>query len=156
MIIKMNRERYYLWRAVDADGYELDILLQKRRNKKAALRFIKRLLGSYPTPRVIITDKLKSYNKPIRSIFPNTDHRKHKRLNNRVEHAHQPTRRKEKCLIKFKSLHHAQRTITLMGQIRNLFAVYSHRYLDSASARRSKFYQARAIWNQVALQAICT
>lgn len=56
---------FILWRAVDADGYELDVFLQKRRNKKSAIRFLFRLLKSYPSPRVMVTDKLKSYVKPI-------------------------------------------------------------------------------------------
>ena len=88
---------------VDSEGLELEVFLQKRRNKKAALRFLSRLLGSHLVPRVIVTDKLKSYNKPIKFMCPNTEHRSHKGLNNRVENAHQPTRRKEKSLIKFKS-----------------------------------------------------
>ena len=77
----------YQWRAVDSKGYELDILIQKRKNKKAALRFLKRLLGTIPEPRVIITDKLRSYSKPIKHLYPNADHRRHKGLNNRVENA---------------------------------------------------------------------
>jgi len=72
MTIKINGEYFILWRAVDADGYELDVLMQKRRNKKSAVRFLTRLLGKYPDPRVIVTDKLKSYIKPIRYICPKT------------------------------------------------------------------------------------
>tara|TARA_B100001750_G_C15373717_1_gene528673 strand:+ start:732 stop:977 length:246 start_codon:yes stop_codon:yes gene_type:complete len=75
MVIKINKEPFILWRAVDTDGYELDVFLQKRRNKKAAIRFLSRLLGSYPAPRVIITDKLRSYNKPIKFMCSKTQHR---------------------------------------------------------------------------------
>src|SRR5690606_1714960 len=96
-------EMYYLWRAVDENGVELDVFLQKRRNKKAAIRFLSRLLNAYPKPRVIVTDKLRSYIKPIKKMSKGSEHRSHKRLNNRVENAHQPTRRKEKCLVRFKS-----------------------------------------------------
>ncbi|WPY01913.1 IS6 family transposase domain protein (plasmid) [Candidatus Trichorickettsia mobilis] len=103
---------------VDSDGYKLEVLLQKRRNKKAAIRFLTKLLGNYQAPRVIITDKLKSYQKPILYMCPKTDHRSHKGLNNRAENAHQPTRRKEKVLIKFKSPHGVQRTLSLMGKVR--------------------------------------
>jgi len=118
--IKINGEIFMLWRAVDCNGYELEILLQKRRNKKSAIRFLTRLLGNYPAPRVIVTDKLKSYQKPIRYMRPKAEHRSHKRLNNRAENAHQPTRRKEKILIKFKSPQGAQRTLSLMGKVRLL------------------------------------
>ena len=66
MTIKVKGEHYVLWRAVDSGGYELDVFLQKRRNKKSAVRFLSRLLQTYPVPRVIVTDKLKSYVKPIK------------------------------------------------------------------------------------------
>ncbi|WP_454781690.1 IS6 family transposase [Legionella sp. WA2022007384] len=93
--LRIKGETYYLWRAVDEEGYELDVFLQKCRNKKAAIRFLCRLLNAYPKPRVIITDKLRSYTKPIRQMCKEVEHRSHKGLNNRVENAHQPTRRKE-------------------------------------------------------------
>jgi len=73
-------------------------------------RFIRSFLGA---DQVIVTDKLKSYNQPIKRMFPKTDHRSHKGLNNRAENAHQPTRRKEKSLIKFKSPKGAQLLIDL-------------------------------------------
>ena len=72
---------------------------------------------------MIVTDKLRSYVKPVKQMCPKTDHRKHKVLNNRVENAHQPTRRKEKCLIKFKSPQGVQQTLSLMAKVRNIFAV---------------------------------
>ena len=58
VVIKMNRVKFILWRAVDSNGHELDVFLQKRKNKKVAIRFLTRLLGSYPSPQIIITDKL--------------------------------------------------------------------------------------------------
>ena len=132
-VLKIKGEPFILWRAVDAEGYELDVLLQKRRNKKAAIRFLSRLLKSHPHPRVIVTDKLRSYLKPIQFMCPNTKHRTHRRLNNRAENAHQPTRRKEKCLIKFKSPRGVQKVLSLMGQVRNLFAIQVGRYKNPAS-----------------------
>ena len=101
--MKVNGEYFMLLMAADSEVYELDVFLQKRRNKKSAIRFLSRLLQSYPAPRVIITDKLKSYIKPIKAMCRSTEHRSNKRANNRVENAYQPTRRREKCLIKFKS-----------------------------------------------------
>ena len=103
MNVKINGEKYVLWRAVDSEGIELDVLLQRRKNKKSAIRFLSRILGTYGYPRVCVTDKLPSYKKPIKYMSPKTEHRTHKRLNNRAENSHQPTRRREKCLIKFKS-----------------------------------------------------
>ena len=80
MTLKINGEYFILWRAVDSDGYELDIFLQKRRNKKSAILFLTRLLGCYPSPRLIITDKLRSYVKLIEQMYPNAEHRSHKGL----------------------------------------------------------------------------
>ncbi len=148
MNIKINGETFILWRAVDCDGYELEILLQKRRNKKSATRFLTRLLGNYPMPRVIITDKLKSYQKPIHYMYPKTVHRSHRGLNNRVENSHQPTRRKEKILIKFKSPKGVQRTLSLMGKVRNIFAVDVGRYKKTAKEQRIAFIVAKSIWNE--------
>ena len=150
MTLRVNGEAFVLWRAVDSDGHELDVLLQKHRNKKASVRFLSRLLGSYPAPRVIVTDKLKSYIKPIKFMCPKTEHRSHKRLNNRAENAHQPTRRKEKCLIKFQSPQGAQRTISLMGKVRNLFSVAVGRYTKNADEQRLAFSNAQIVWNDSA------
>lgn len=87
-------------------------------NKKAAIRILSRLLDVHPKPRVIVTVKLRSYKKPIRQMCKGVEHRSHKRLNDRVENAHQPTRRK-KCLIRFKSSTRTQSVIALMGSIRS-------------------------------------
>ena len=148
MTIKMNGETFILWRAVDCEGLELDVFLQKRRNKKSAIRFLSRLLKSYPTPRVIVTDKLRSYIKPVKFMCSKTDHRTHKRLNNRAENAHQPTRRKEKCLIRFKSPAGAQSLFSLMGKVRNIFSVSVGRYKNTASHQRQAFVAAKGIWLQ--------
>jgi putative transposase len=154
MIIKVNGVKFILWRAVDSNGHELDVFLQKRKNKKAAIRFLTRLLGSYPSPRVIVTDKLQSYTKPIK-YMTKADHRRHKGLNNRVENAHQPTRRKEKSLIKFKSPSGLQRTLTLMGRIRNIFAVPVDRYKNSASTQKIKFNEAMNMWQESSKEVYC-
>ena len=154
MVLKINGEPFVLWRAVDSKGHERDIFLQKRRNKKSAIRFLSRLLGSYPVPRVIVTDKLKSYIKPIRYMCRKTQHRFHKRLHNRVENAHQPTRRKEKCLIKFKSPKGTQKTLALMEKVRNIFSVNVGRYSQTATKKRDAFQQAMTIWNEANLSLI--
>ena len=130
------------------------MFLQKRKNKKAAIRFLTRLLGSYPSPRVIVTDKLQSYTKPIKHMTK-ADHRRHKGLNNRVENAHQPTRRKEKSLIKFKSPGGIQKTLTLMGQVRNIFAVPVGRYKNSAVIQKQNFNEAMQIWQQASKEVYC-
>ena len=154
MTVKINGKKYILWRAVDSDGYELDIFLQLRRNKKSAIRFLSRLLGGYPAPRVIVTDKLKSYAKPIKNMCPKTNHRTHKRLNNRAENSHQPTRRKERCLIKFKSPKWVQQTLSLMGKVRHIFAVDPGRYTHNSIDRKIAFKNAQNIWAYAATQLL--
>jgi putative transposase len=154
MLIKANGVKFILWRAVDSNGHELDVFLQKRKNKKAAVRFLTKLLGSYRSPRVIVTDKLHSYTKPIR-YMTKADHRRHKGLNNRIENAHQPTRRKEKSLIKFKSPGGLQKTLTLMGKVRNIFAVPVGRYLNSRGTQKTKFVEAVNIWQEASKEVYC-
>ena len=86
VFFKTNGRLYYLWRAVDQDGDALDILVQRRRDKKAAKKFFRKLLkGLMYVPRVIVTDKLKSYGAAKREILPGVEHRQHRYLNNRAE-----------------------------------------------------------------------
>jgi len=148
MNIKIKGEVFILWRAVDCEGHELEVLLQKRRNKKSAIRFLSRLLGNYPAPRVIVTDKLRSYIKPVKLMCPKTKHRTHKRLNNGVKNAHEQLRRKEKILIKFKHPNSAQCTLSLMGKVRNIFAINVGRYTNTAPEQRIAFASAKSIWDQ--------
>ncbi len=83
------------------------------------------------------------------------EHRRHKGLNNRVENAHQPTRRKENSLIKFKSPGGLQRTLTLMGKVRNIFAVPVARYKNSAAIQKQKFNEAMSIWQEASKEVYC-
>lgn len=91
VLIPINGRKYWLLRAVDANGDVLDILVQPQRNGKAARRFLKRLIARFGKPRVIITDKLRSYFKPICELAPNADHCAHNGLNNRIEGPLRPT-----------------------------------------------------------------
>jgi putative transposase len=142
---------YWLWRAVDQDGYELDILLQTRRNAKCAVRFFKKLLkGLAYMPRVIITDKLASYRKAKKACLKTIEHRAHKGLNNRAENSHQPTRQREKQMRKFKSVQHAQRFLAIFGQVRNLFFV--GRYKTAATEYRQQLNHAFQQWDEITLQ----
>lgn len=81
-------------------------------------------------------------------MSPKAKHHSHKGLNNRAENAHQPTRRKEKSLIKFKSPSGVQKTLSLMGKVRNIFAINVGRYTKNATNQRLAFDQAKAIWNE--------
>jgi putative transposase len=127
MFIKINGKDHYLWRAVDQDGNVLDILVQSRRNKLAAKRFFRKLLkGLQYVPRVIISDKLRSYSAAKAEVMPGVEHRQHKGLNNRAENSHQPTRVRERVMRRFKSAGHAQRFLSAFGIISNHFRPRRH------------------------------
>ncbi len=148
MFIKINGKDHYLWRDVDQDGNVLDILVQSRRNKMAAKRFFRKLLkGLRYVPRVIITDKLKSYDAAKAEIMPGVEHRQHKGLNNRAENSHQPTRVREKMMRKFKSAGHAQRFLSAFSVIWSHFR--PRRHLLRAAHYRAEMQIRFTTWAEV-------
>src|SRR5215213_2967453 len=133
VFITINGQQHYLWRAVDQDGTVLDILVQSRRNKQAAKKFLRKLLsGLQYVPRVLITDKLASYGAAKRETVPSVEHRQHKGLNNRAENSHQPTRERERRMRRFKSPGHAQRFLAAYGPIAGHFRPRRHRLAATA------------------------
>ena len=104
VVLKIAGVKHWLWRAVDQTGIMLDVLVQRRRDKQAAKRLLRKLLKKQMRPpRVMITDKLASYGAARREVMPGIEHRQHKGLNNRAENSHQPTRRRERQMKQFKS-----------------------------------------------------
>jgi len=148
VVITINTQRHYLWRAVDQDGVVLDILVQRRRNKQAAKKFFRKLLkGLTYVPRVLITDKLKSYGAAKREILPSVEHRQHKYLNNRAENSHQPTRQRERRMQGFKSPGHAQRFLAAYGPIAQHFRPRRHRF--SAPEYRQEMRKRCQVWEEI-------
>jgi len=148
VFLTINGERYYLWRAVDQDDNVLNILVQSRRNKKAAKKFFKKLLkGLQYVPRVIITDKLKSYAAAKREILPGVEHRQSRYLNNRCENSHRPTRQRERRMQRFKSPGHAQRFLSAYGPIFQHFRPRQH--LMSASEYRDEMRNRFESWAEI-------
>ena len=148
VFIRIGGKQHYLWRAVDQDGHVLDILVQSRRNTKAAKRFFRKLLrGLQYAPRVIVTDKLKSYGAAKREILPHVEHRQSKYLNNRAEVSHQPTRRRERQMQRFKSARHAQRFLSAHARIHNHFQLRRHRL--TADQHRAARDAAFRTWREV-------
>jgi len=122
--IKIKGKQYYLWRAADQHGIMLNTLMHRRRNTAAAYRFFLKLLKSTGfAPRVIITDKLKSYGAAKKDILMDVDHRQHKGLNNRSENSHRPTRVKKPRMSRFKSVGQAQRFLPAFEPIRGHFEI---------------------------------
>ncbi len=148
VFLKINGKKHYLWRAVDQDGNVLDILVQSRRNKAAAKKFFRKLLkGCTCIPRVLITDKLGSYGAAKRDVLPGVEHRQSRYLNNRAENSHQPTRKSERVMQRFKSAGHAQRFLSAFGLIREHFCPRRHRL--TAEAYRQERMHRFQIWNEV-------
>jgi len=148
VFLTINGQRHYLWRAGDQDGTVLDILVQSRRNKGAALKFFRKLLkGCTYVPRVLITDKLASYGAAKREVLPSVEHRQHQRLNNRAENSHQPTRERERRMRRFKDPGHAQRFLAAYGPIAAHFRPRRHRL--TAEAYRQTRTECFATWRAV-------
>src|SRR4030095_15570275 len=146
-------EHHYLWRAVDQDGNVLDILVQRRRGKKAAKKFFRKLLkGLSYVPRVIVTDKLKSYGAAKRELLPGVEHRQHRYLNNRAENSHQRTRKRERQMQRFKSPGQAQRFLSANGPIAQHFRPRRHRF--SAPAYRQELRTRFQSWQEITTSAL--
>ncbi len=150
VVITIQGEHQYLWRAVDQDGDVLDILVQRHRNRQAAERFFRRLLkGQGGEPRWLVTDKLRSYDAAHRTIMPSVHHINHVYANNRAEVSHQPTRQQEYHMRGFASSTQAQQFLTLHGLTQNLFRLGRH--LMQAVNYRLLRTQSFQIWQD----AVC-
>ena len=140
VFIKINGKRQYLWRAVDQDGDVVDILVQSRRDKRAALRFFRKMLKSQGAPRKIVTDKLRSYGAARKEMMASVMHCQDQYSNNRAEASHRQTRQQERQMRRFKSHGQAQRFLSIHSQIHNLFNVGRH----LLKARRYRTFRSNA------------
>ena len=153
VFIKVGGVRKYLWRAVDQHGNVLDILIQGKRDGKAATRFFRTLLKKQGSrPRVLITDKLRSYQVAHRKTMSTVEHRQNKYLNNRCENSHQPTRQRERAMKGFRSVGAAQRFLASFNRISPCFRPPRHRM--TASDHRTEVATRFQVWDQVAEQAV--
>jgi len=145
MVIVIRGKRYWLWRAVDNEGEVLDFLVQSRRNAKAAEKLMRKLLKKQFTPTRLITDKLGSCRAAFRKLGLDIEHVTDKRANNRAENSHQPVRRRERKVQRFKSPGSAQRFLNLHSATFNNFYFQRH-LLDRTTFKR---YRAGAFneWN---------
>jgi putative transposase len=148
VVITIAGVKHWLWRAVDQTGMVLDILVQNRRDTKAAKRLPRKLLKRQcRVPRVMVTDKLASYGAARREVMPSVEHRKHKGLNNRAENSHQPTRQRERQMKRFKSAGQAQRFLSAHDGINNLFHLRRHQV--PATQYRADRTQAFRVWAEI-------
>ena len=147
VVLKIKGVTHWLWRAVDQAGMVLDVLVQSRRDRQAANRLLrKRQMRQMQPPRVMITDKLASYG-AAKEVMPSVEHRQHKGLNNRAENSHQPTRRRERQMKRFKSAGQAQRFLSAHDGINNLF--HLRREHLTASEYRAARARAFEVWSDI-------
>ncbi len=146
---RIGGEMRYLWRAVDQDGQTIDLLVQRKRNQQAAARFLQKLRKSSDSPRMIVTDKLKSYVKPCKSLFADSAHKLDKGANNRAENSHQPTRLRETKMRCFKSIKQAQRFLSNFATIYDCFRFDQHKTI--ASTHRILRARSFECWQTVTL-----
>ena len=148
VFLKINGVQHYLWRAVDQHGAVIDILVQPKRDRRAAILFFRKLLRTTKRkPRVIITDKLRSYGAAKKVILPRVVHRQSRYLNNRAENSHQPTRLRERRMRRFKSPEQAQRFLEVHELIAPHFRPKRHRL--SAAQYRAETEQRFQVWRKI-------
>jgi transposase-like protein len=146
MFVSIGGRQMYLWRAVDAEGEVLDVLVQQRRDKRAALKLLRRLLKKQGIrPEAIVTDKLRSYGAALRSLGMQRRQVTGGRSNNRAENSHQPVRRRERAWLGFKDPGSTQRFLSAHAAVHNTFNVQRH--LISRRTLRSFRAAAFAQWN---------
>jgi len=150
--LKIDGRMLYLWRAVDAEGEVLDVLAQSKRNKHAALKLMRKLLKKYAfVPERLVTDDFRSYGAAVRDLRIESRHERGRWKNNRVENSHQPTRRRQRKMQRFKSAGSAQRFLSIHAAVYNTFNVQRH--LASAQTHRTLRAMAMSTWREAAAAA---
>ena len=147
VFVKINGERHYLWRAVDQEGEVLEAFVSKKRDRKAALEFLRKLMKRYPRPDAIITDRLRSYRAALRELGGTGRHQAGRWLNNRAENSHLPFRRREHAMLRFRQMRSLQKFATVHS------SVYNHFNLRRSLCSRDNFKLNRATalaqWRQL-------
>jgi putative transposase len=145
VFVKINGKTHYLWRAVDHEGEVLEVVATKRRNRKAALRFLRRLMKRYGRPHKVVTDRLPSYGAAMK-VIGNTHRQisKGSRINNRAENSHQPFRRRERAMLRFRSMRTLQKFAAVHAVTHNHFN--QERHLTSRDIYKQNRSAAMAEW----------
>ena len=152
MVVRIAGRQMYLWRAVDHEGEILDMLVQRRRDKHAALKLMRKLLRKHGfAPRLVVTDKLRSYGAAFRELHLTCRHDQEPRKNNRAENSHQVVRRRERKMQRFKSAASAQRFLSMHAAVHNTFN--HQRHLISRSTLRIFRAEATAQWHNATAAA---
>ena len=145
--VRINGEMHYLWRAVDHEGEVLESLASKQRDKAAALKFIKSAMNRHGKPRVIVTDRLRSYRAAMADIGNADRQEVGRRLNNRAENSHQPLRRRERAMLRFRSMATLQKLSSVHATLHNHFN--QERHLVSRQEFKLRRSAAQAKWRSL-------
>jgi len=147
VFVKINGETHYLWRAVDHEGEVLDVFVSKRRDRKAALDFLKRIMKKYGAPKTIVTDRLKSYRAAMKIIGNQFTQEVGRWKNNRCENSHLPFRRREYAMLRFRSMRSLQKFVSIHGSVFNQFN--KERHLNSRETYKVQREAALVEWRQL-------
>ena len=128
VFVKINGETHYLWRAVDHEGEVLETYVTKRRDRKAALKFLRKLMKRYGSPKVIVTDRLRSYGAAMKVIGNANRQAVGRWKNNRAENSHLPFRRRERAMLRFRRMRSLQKFVSVHSSIHNHFNQERHLY----------------------------
>jgi len=147
VFVKINGETHYLWRAVDHEGEVLEAFVSKRRDRKAALDFLKRIMKKYGAPKVIVTDRLKSYRAAMKIIGNESTQDVGRWKNNRCENSHLPFRRREYAMLKFRRMRSLQKFVSIHCSVFNHFN--KERHLNSRDTYKVQRQAALIEWQQL-------
>ncbi|MEQ9470641.1 MAG: IS6 family transposase [Roseitalea porphyridii] len=148
VFMKIGGRQHYLWRAVDSEGEVVDVLLQSRRNTTAAKKFLRHAMRvRLATPQTVVTDKWQPSMTAVRLVTPSAENLVGKRLNNRAENSHQPTRRRERKQQRFKTPKSAQRFLSIHAAFYNHFNIQRH-LLSRKTMKNLRANTLRA-WNDL-------
>jgi putative transposase len=147
VFVKINGETYYLWRAVDHEGEVLETFVSKRRDRKAALAFLKKIMKRYGIPRVIVTDRLRSYRAAMDEIGNGKAQEVGRWVNNRAENSHLPFRRREYAMLKFRRMRSLQKFASIHSSVQNHFN--KERHINSREIFKLQRDAALAEWCQL-------
>lgn len=128
VFVRINGETHYLWRAVDHEDEVLEVFVTRRRNRKAALKFLRKTMKRYGDPKVVVTDKLRSYRAAMKEIGYEARQETGRWLNNRAENSHQPFRRRERAMAKFRNAKSLQKFASIHASVHNHFNQERHLY----------------------------
>jgi len=128
VFVRIRGETHYLWRAVDQGGEVLEVFITKKRDRKAALNFLRKVMKQYGRPKIIVTDRLRSYRAAMKVIGNEARQETGRWLNNRAENSHQPFRRRERAMARFRSVKSIQKFVSIHASVHNHFNQERHLY----------------------------